>query len=81
VLIYSQNHIYENPNEPINTQGYALGAVTIQDDVWIGARAIILPGVLIGQGAVIAAGAVVTKSVPAYGVYAGVPAKAIGERK
>lgn len=54
--------------------------VTIEDDVWIGVRAIILPGVRVGRGAVVGAGAVVTKDVPAYSVVAGVPAAVIGER-
>jgi maltose O-acetyltransferase len=51
--------------------------VTIEDDVWIGARAIILKGVVIGRGAVIGAGSVVTKSVPPYAMVAGVPAKVL----
>lgn len=59
----------------------AVGApVVIKDHAWIGARAIILPGVTVGEGAVVAAGAVVTRSVPDYVVVGGVPAKAIGER-
>lgn len=55
--------------------------VVIDDYVFIGPRAIILPGVHIGKGAVIAAGAVVTKDVPAMQIVAGVPAKMINERK
>jgi acetyltransferase-like isoleucine patch superfamily enzyme len=51
--------------------------VRIEDDVWIGADATILKGVTVGRGAVIAAGAVVTSDVPAFALYAGVPAKAI----
>ena len=55
--------------------------VTIEDYAWIGHRAIIMPGVTIGRGAVVAAGAVVTKSVPAMSIAAGVPAQIIGQRK
>jgi maltose O-acetyltransferase len=55
--------------------------VTIEDYVWIGHRAIILPGVHIGRGAVVGAGAVVTKDVPAMAIVGGVPAKAIGQRR
>lgn len=51
--------------------------VIIEDDVWVGCRAIILHGVTVGRGAVIAAGAVVTKSVPPYAIVGGVPAKVI----
>ncbi|KKQ96441.1 MAG: Acetyltransferase, partial [Candidatus Woesebacteria bacterium GW2011_GWA1_39_12] len=55
--------------------------VEIKDYVFIGPRAIILPGVSIGRGAVVAAGAVVTKNVPDFAIVGGVPAKVIGERK
>ena len=54
--------------------------VVIEDDVWIGVNAVILPGVTVARGAVIAAGAVVTKSVPAFAIVGGIPAKVIGER-
>jgi acetyltransferase-like isoleucine patch superfamily enzyme len=54
--------------------------VTIGDHVWIGARALICPGVSIGEGAVIGAGAVVTRDVPAFAVAAGNPARVIGAR-
>jgi acetyltransferase-like isoleucine patch superfamily enzyme len=56
------------------------GDVTIEDQVWIGFRAIILPGVTVGKGAVVAAGAVVTKFVEPYSIVAGVPARKIGDR-
>lgn len=56
------------------------GDVIIGDYVWIGYRAIVLPGVTIGEGAVIAAGAVVTKDVPDYAIVGGNPARQIGER-
>lgn len=56
------------------------GGIVIEDDVWIAFRAIIMDGVTIGQGAVVAAGAVVTKDVPPYAIVGGVPAKIIKMR-
>ncbi len=75
VYIMSMEH---DPNSPVfATRG---GVVIIEDYVWIGARAIILPGVHIGEGAVVGAGAVVTRDVLPYRVVAGMPARVIGER-
>ena len=54
--------------------------VTLDTDVWIGANAVLLKGVTIGKGAIIAAGAVVRNSIPSYEIWGGVPAKKIGER-
>lgn len=54
--------------------------VIIQDDVWVGCGAIILKGVTIGTGSIVAAGALVIKSVPEYSIVGGVPAKIIGQR-
>ena len=54
--------------------------ITIQDHVWLCTRSMVLAGVTIGEGAVVAAGAVVTKSVPAFDIVAGIPARKIGER-
>lgn len=76
VMIYNSEHnINGKYFEPISAK------VKIEDYVFIGPRAIILPGVTIGKGAIIAAGAVVTKDVPPYAVMGGVPAKIIGERR
>lgn len=61
-------------------EGVSKGDIIVKDDVWIGASAIILSGVTIGQGAVVAAGAVVTKDIPPYAVVTGVPAKVIKYR-
>lgn len=61
-------------------EGVSKGDIIVDDDVWIGCGATILSGVHIGQGAVIAAGAVVTKDVPPYAVVGGVPAKVIKYR-
>lgn len=57
-----------------------LKATVVGDDVWIGACSIIMSGVHLGSGSVIAAGAVVTKDVPEFAIVAGIPAKVIGER-
>jgi maltose O-acetyltransferase len=76
VMIYNSQHDIHSPTfDPI------IKPVTIEDYVFIGPRAIILPGVTIHEGAVIAAAAVVTKDVPSYTIVAGVPAKTIGERR
>lgn len=76
VLIYNSEHDIEDENFTAREEN-----VTIGDYVFIGPRAIILPGVEVGDGAVVAAGAVVTKRVEPYTVVGGVPAKIIGERK
>lgn len=67
---------------PMNKQGWIEKnkKVVINDDVWIGRNAIILPGVIIGSGSIVAAGAVVTKSFPPYSILAGVPAKVVRYR-
>ena len=51
--------------------------ITIEDDVWVGSRAVILDGVTVGRGSIVAAGSIVTKSVPPYAVVAGCPARVI----
>ncbi len=66
---------------PIATQEISRAGIEIGDDVWIGANCTILDGVTVGEGAVIAAGSVVTKSVPEYAVVAGVPAEQIAIRE
>ena len=76
VLIYAQNHCTERTDIPMREQGMAkIRPVIIEDDVWIGARVIILPGVTIGKGSVIGAGAVISKSIPPYSVAVGNPAR------
>jgi len=80
-MIYTSNHRFDRTDIPMIDQGNTEPkAVVIEDDVWIAARAIILPGVRIGKGAVIAAGAVVTKDVPPYTVVGGIPARKIKSR-
>ena len=77
ITVTALNHNFEDTTKRIDEQGISTKPVMIGDDVWIGANAVILPGVTIGQHVVVAAGAVVTKDVPDYSVVAGVPAKVI----
>jgi len=63
--------------EPAHRRELELQPIHISQNAWVGAKAIILPGITVGQNAVVAAGAVVTKDVPANTVVAGVPAKRI----
>lgn len=79
VLIYTSNHGTAR-GIPMRRQPLECAPVSIGNDVWIGARCIILPGVTIGEGAVLAAGAVVTSDVPANAVVGGVPAKVLKYR-
>lgn len=74
VMIYTSNHVWNPCKKTYFRQGEVLAPVTIRDDAWIGARAIILPGVVIGKGCTVAAGAVVTRSTADYSTVAGVPA-------
>lgn len=81
-MIFTANHSMERNGIPMCRQGHEeCRPVVIGSDVWIGARVIILPGVHIGDGAVIGAGSVVTKDVPAYGIVGGNPAKLIRMRE
>ncbi|HWV71406.1 MAG TPA: acyltransferase [Pseudosphingobacterium sp.] len=76
--IYVSNHTFKNPNVPIIDQGHDPSKpVVIKKGAWLGANVILLPGVIIGENAVVAAGSVVTKDVPGRTVFAGVPAKMI----
>lgn len=77
ITVTALNHNFENIKERIDSQGITTKQVVINDDVWIGANAVILPGVTIGLHAVVAAGAVVTTDVPENTVVGGVPAKII----
>jgi maltose O-acetyltransferase len=82
VIIITRNHEFSDLTTPMRLQGHLEDRqVTIGDDVWIGTRVIILPGVTVGRGAIIGAGAVVTKDVPEYAIVAGNPARIIGNRK
>lgn len=77
ITVTALNHNFSDANKRIDEQGISTTPVTIGDDIWIGANAVILPGVNIGNHSVVAAGAVVTKDVPPHSLVAGVPAKII----
>jgi len=75
IVMSGLNHGYENINLPIYKQPVTKKKITVEDEAWIGANAVIVAGVTIGKHSVVAAGSVVTKDVPPYSVVAGNPAK------
>jgi acetyltransferase-like isoleucine patch superfamily enzyme len=79
--IISANHQTKELQIPVRDQGYTGAPISIGENVWIGCHVVILPGVMIGEGAVIAAGAVVTGNVPSNEVWGGVPAKKMKTRE
>lgn len=81
LIAITQNHEFSDINVPMRLQGFKnCEPITIEDDVWIGSRVTILPGVKVGKGAIIGAGAVVTKDVLPYTIVGGNPAKLIKSR-
>ncbi len=76
--LYSLQHDYRDPNFDCTKDNS--GEIIIEDRVWIGPQVIVLPNVRIGEGSVVAGGAVVTNDIPSFEVWGGVPAKKIGER-
>jgi len=82
--IIAVNHVFDDPAKPFIDQGITAQGIIIEDDVWLGSNVVVTDGVRIGQGAVVAAGAVVTDDVPAHTIVGGVPARIIrkvGESK
>ena len=81
VKVLAQNHVYSETETPIREQGVVQSGITIQDDCWLGAACVILDGVRIGPHSVVAAGAIVTRDVPAGAVVGGVPARVLRWRR
>ena len=80
--VVNRNHEFHNPAIAVAQQGYqAAPPPVLGRDVWIGVRVTLLPGVSVGDGAVVGAGAVVNRDVPPGAVVGGVPAKIIGWRR
>ena len=81
VLMLTRNHVFSRIDIPMCKQGDTIAQpIIIGDDVWIGARAIILPGVQIGRGSIVAAGSIVTSDIESYSIVGGNPAKLIKRR-
>jgi virginiamycin A acetyltransferase len=76
------NHAVSDRGRRIRDQGFqpSKGGIVVEDDVWIGANVVLLDGAMVRKGAVVAAGSVVRGEVEAYAIYAGAPARKIGER-
>jgi acetyltransferase-like isoleucine patch superfamily enzyme len=81
VQIVAVNHVYDDPTRLIRQQGITAQGIAIEDDVWIGANAVILDGVTVGRGSIIGAGAVVANDIPPYSIAVGAPAKPIKDRR
>ncbi len=81
VVLRSSDHSFNDLSKTIREQGMDDGEIIIKDNVWIGSNSVILKNCIIGEGSIIAAGAVVTKDVEPYNVVGGVPAKIIKKRK
>ncbi len=81
VHLYSSNHVFDDPDLPFTAQEITAEGIVIEDDCWIGAMVVILDGVTVGRGSVVAAGAVVTQDVPPHSLVAGVPARVVRDLK
>lgn len=81
VKIWSVNHRIDDVTRPWLLQGSSKKEVVIEDDVWLAANVFVMPGVTIGRSAVVAAGSVVNKSIPAFAIVAGNPGRVVGWRK
>jgi len=78
--IITRKHGFANPDLPMSDQGYTNAPVVIEDDVWVGFNVVVLPGITLGRGSIIGAGAVVAQDVEPYSVMGGVPARLIRKR-
>ncbi|WP_297983183.1 DapH/DapD/GlmU-related protein [uncultured Chryseobacterium sp.] len=81
VSIRDYNHTFSNPDVDMKKQGFSGSEIKIGRNVWIGRGCIVLPGISIGEGAVIAANSVVNKNVPSYSVVGGIPIKVLKMRR
>jgi galactoside O-acetyltransferase len=75
VIFRTASHKFDRVDTPIWQQGHKIGNIILEDDVWVASNVVIIGNVKIGKGAIIGAGAVVTKDIPPYAIAYGVPAK------
>jgi len=80
IHINSGNHRFTDPAVAVREQGKDLKPIVIEDDVWVGANAVITAGSHLGRGSVVMAGAVVSGTVAPYSIVGGVPARLVGRR-
>jgi maltose O-acetyltransferase len=80
-VLLTTSHRFHSTKVPMRLQGLDAAPLAIGADVWVGARAIILPGLTVGEGSIVGAGAVVTRDVSPYTIVVGSPARKIGSRK
>jgi acetyltransferase-like isoleucine patch superfamily enzyme len=81
VSMFAENHVFDRTDVPMRDQGVIRQEIIVENDCWLASGSIILAGVRIGKGAIVAAGAVVTKDVPSYAVVGGSPARILRWRK
>ncbi len=79
-VLRASSHNYDDPTRPWKSQGHKPGSIIVEEDVWIAANCILLPGTHIERGAIVASGSVVGGRVKAYSIVAGHPARVIGKR-
>lgn len=80
-VIRDADHEFRDWTRPIRTQGHCVAPLAIEDDVWLGAHVVVTRGVRVGKGAVIGANAVVSRTIPAYAIAVGLPARVVGNRQ
>ena len=79
--LISEDHEIGDTAIPIREQGKVGGKITLEDNVWVASNCVILRGITIGTGSVVAAGSVVTRSIPPYSIVGGNPARVLRKRK
>jgi acetyltransferase-like isoleucine patch superfamily enzyme len=80
VMITAASYRFDD-GSPVTSQVMDEGDINIGNDVWLGAKVVVLPGVTIGVGAIVGASAVVTKNIPDFAIAVGIPARVVGQRK